>query len=509
MKISTKFLGGAVSDNFTGSATLIRIELGKKILRILIDAGLIQSSFGEMQEKNLNLAEKIEAEKLDYIIITHSHIDHIGLLPLLLKKQFKGRIICTEAAALLMEPMLKDSAKIQSLEAAYSQHKEEKMEKKRQSYFSKDRLLLGKYDKRRNKNKNGKKNNSHNQAVYTMEDIPAVLEAIKNSGMPYQNWLKLSHEVHCKFYPSGHVIGGGIVVIRIKNRQEEKYLAFSGDLGREDGLILPPPEIVEEKLERFIIESTYGGRFHPSRKQELKHLADIIKATQKTKGKIIIPSFALERTQEMIYLLSMMMEKKEIPETTIFLDSPLAAEITAKFSSFWEEGMFSDQNNCPFNPFNPNSNRFLKIINSQEESDKMIASPDRFLIIAGSGMANAGRVRGWLRKLLPKSNTQVCLIGFMAENTLGQKLSEKPLFVMMNDQKITVKAKINSFESFSAHADKGHLVSYIRKLAEKNEKIKIFINHGNQESAKSLSESLKNFLSDKQIIITENNKDYL
>lgn len=492
--VQIRFLGGIADNNLTGSCSMVIIRQGKKTLRILVDVGLIQGCFQDSVSANKAILKHLKPAEIDYVILTHSHIDHIGRVPLLIKNGFNGRIICTSGTKNLLQAMLEDTAKIQMAEAGFLNKNAHKQLIVNQNH-SRHRLNLGNYDRTKRKAKLSK----HNvQPLYTIDDVAAVEALVKNGGYPYKTWVRLSPGVAVNFYPSGHVMGGSIAVIKIADDPANHYLCFSGDLGREDGIILPPPEKISEPVDALIIESTYGGRSHPDRQEEISALLNLLKRAYSNKQKIIIPSFALERSQEIIYLLSYYMKMKMIPVIPIYLDSPLAKKITSIFSEAWEAGMFSDQAKLKFNPFSCDENKFFKIVTSPEESDALISQSGCHIVIAGSGMCDAGRVRGHLRHNLKNPQTIVCLIGYMAENSLGRKLKERHYSVRMNKEEIIVKAEIVCFDSFSAHADGKFLTSYacslLTKLAKK--KKKIFLVHGSLASATDLEEDLKTSFSD-------------
>lgn len=495
-KVRIRFLGGVADDpnnNLTGSCSLLQVEQGKKRTSILIDSGLIQCGFNDSLEKNQAILKQLKPDSLDYIILTHAHIDHIGRLPLFVRHGFQGRIICTEGSRSLLNVMLEDSAKIQMLEAGYLSAKALKeLDNHSGKNGTRDRLTRGNFDRIQRKTKN-QKVKARCLPLYTQKDVEATDELIKNGGYEYYNWLKLAHGISIKFYPSGHVMGGAIVVFRIDSKPKDIYLCFSGDLGRRDGIILPPPEVVDEEIDHLILESTYGGKSHPPRDEEINKILNLIKKAAKNKQRVIIPSFALERSQEIIYLLSYYMEQGEIPRVPIYLDSPLASRITSVFANGWDQGMFSDQNRLGFNPFNPFKNPYFGIITGQEESDALIAQPGSYIVIAGSGMCDAGRVRGHLRANLDKTDTIVCLVGYMAENSLGRRLKDGAPTVKMNSQEIIVKAEIVSFDSFSAHADGLFLADYAQAVLAKNPDVykQIFLVHGEKNSAYDLKTYLE------------------
>lgn len=513
MEITLKFLGG-VAGKLTGSCYLLTITIGKKIIRIIIDAGLIQGDFKKTLEQNKEILKYVNPASVDFICLTHSHIDHIGRLPFFVKNGFKGKIIYTGDTLNLLEVMLKDSAKIQKNETDYLKKKELKNEEN--SNLKKDnphcRSTKGsRGSKDRFKKAPEEKKPQNFDPLYTIDDVEDTMRLVSKNGFDYDEWIKLTDHIKLKLYPSGHVVGGAIIVLKATDKTETKTFCFTGDLGRKDGIILPPPKIVKEPIDYLVTESTYGGKIHPERDQETKKLLELIKKSTRKHNKVIIPSFALERSQEIIYLLSYHMKQKDIPKIQIYLDSPLALKITEVFAKGWRAGMFSDQGKLGFNPFDPNENENFKLISERKESDDLVSCPMNYIVIAGSGMCDAGRVRAYLRNNLSKTNTTVFLVGYMSEKSLGGRLKRGDKIIKMNGEEIEVKAKIVSFNSFSAHADGAFIVEYIQEVLQKNphHKIKkIFIVHGEEKSAGDLKIDLEKIIPRRKIVIPGINDEF-
>jgi metallo-beta-lactamase family protein len=488
-RASVKFLGGtADGDNPTGSCHLLTIEMEKRKNYFLIDSGLIQSSFKESSIKNLEILQMIKPSMIDGIILTHAHVDHSGRIPLLVKHGFNGRIYCSEQTANMLPIMLKDNAKIQLSEASYRTSKNK--ERVQSNYDDSSRRWGGNYDRKKNKLKMMRKKDSLCEPLYNLEHVEQTCALIKNNGYGYGEWIKLAKGVELKFYPSGHVLGGAICIIKIAKHEGFFYSGFIGDLGRPDGIILPPPEKVEEPVDDWLFESTYGGKIHPPREQENERLIGIVNRAVAEKRKIIIPSFALERTQEIIFLISKFIVQGKIPKIAIYLDSPMATKITEVFSAAWQSpGLFKEQNEINFNPFCPQQNTILKPIEGPTASSELIKLEGSHIVIAGSGMCHAGRIRGHLRAGLGSKKTTVCLIGYMVKGSLGRQLQEGYKMVRMNKEDILVNAEIEVFGSFSAHADSPGLVDYAESI--KTERLKkIFLVHGELKSATDLKVEL-------------------
>lgn len=496
--VAVKFLGGLASgDNLTGSCSLVTIRRGKNTVRFLIDAGMVQGKFRDNLKDNLDVLQKVDLSKVDHIILTHAHVDHVGRLPLFFKKGFRGSVICTEATGDLLPIMLLDTAKIQQSEIRYRERQYRR---------------AGLQEKNRGGTKNGRKRGNRNgrggsagdrgekkkirriveklEPLYTIDDAECSLSLVKNGGFGYHRWIKLDKGIHLKFYPSGHILGGAVCVIRITLPKLPDYcLGFSGDIGREDGVILPPPELPKEDIDCWTVESTYGDRNHPSRDEEKDKLFKIVLEAVKNGLRIIIPSFALERTQEIVYLLSRAMHEKVVPRIPIYLDSPMAIRITDVYARHWNSPMFVGQETLPFNPFSVEENSFLKPVTDDSDSVVLSKSGEPAVVIAGAGMCDAGRVRNHLRAGLSHDKTVVCLVGYMARDSLGRKLSDGWPIVSMNGQEIIVKAKIVSFQSLSAHADSNFLVNYTRSFVGNNNSW-IFIVHGEKQSGLHLGYNL-------------------
>lgn len=500
--ISFTFLGGlADRKNLTGSAILITVRQSKRIYRILIDAGLIQCESKKFFQQNRKILEEIDPKKIDYIILTHAHTDHVGRVPFLVHHGFEGRIITTEPTARMLKTMWKDSAKIQSILSRSLSARVPKIKQNQKRDRQRSQMARGNYDKKKEKRKQERIQEKNDYSpLYGLEDVPKSEELIKNDGYGYEEWYRLTRNISFKFYSSGHVLGGAVCLVKIKrSKKEDLTLGFSGDLGRSDGIILPPPKVPHEKIDYWFVESTYGDRVHPEREHEIQRLLSLVRQAEVNNQRIIIPSFALERTQEIIYLLSYYMQVKEIPMVPIYLDSPMAKDLTTVFSEYWDdEDMFSDKAQSYFNPFNPDKNIYLNIITEHQESNHFCETYNRAaIIIAGSGMCEAGRIRNYLKKDLSNPNATVCLVGYMSEGTLGRKLKDGTPIVKMNDKEVLVKAKVENFDSFSAHADQEFLVQYTKEIVDRYHengtdemKQTIFLMHGEDQSANVLRNEL-------------------
>jgi metallo-beta-lactamase family protein len=508
-RVSLQFLGGvADGQNLTGSCYLLKVEDGKNTDLILHDCGSYQGGpYLEMLAANQQIVDLIDPKKIGTVVVSHGHIDHCARTPYLVRYGFGGRIYCTKPTAEILPIMLLDNVKIQKDEDKYRGRKE-KPEKANDS----SQRYLGNFDRLKNKAKK-QKQSVRSGIMYDAIHVEQTCALIANNGYDYADeylkgcadepegewngWIKIGYNIGLKFYESGHVFGGAICVYKIARRIAGKkdflHIGFSGDLGRKDGIILPPPKIPKDPIDYWITESTYGGKKHPPRKDDITRLLDVVKDAVERKRKIIIPSFALERTQEVVYLLSKHIAAGDIPKIPIYLDAPMATELTKIFAANWySQGLFKGQEELHFNPFDPEENKHLYLVSGQDASAKLVETPGPYIVIAGSGMCDAGRVRNHLRAGLTDPNTVVCLIGYMTKKSLGRKLKEHFPIVKMNDVEYVVRAEIVVFESFSAHADSPYLNEFAREIQVRNNHgfKKIIEVHGELKNALNLKVEL-------------------
>lgn len=447
MDVKVKFLGAA--GTVTGSSYLL--DLGD--FEFLVDCGLFQGR-RELRERNWDKFPMPPTD-MEAIVLTHAHMDHIGYLPKLVKDGFSGPIYCTAATAEIAKILLLDSGKLQEEEAEFARNK-------------------------------GYSRHENPLPLYTVEDAEAVFPLFvpQNFKKPFS----IHPSVEVTYYYAGHILGAAITRIIIKGETQTKKLVFSGDLGRYHDPILYPPTLIPE-ADIVWIESTYGDRISTTIKPE-DELAKAINDVFDRDGLVIIPAFAVGRTQLVMYYLYQLLKKGKIPSVPIYLDSPMAINVSDLYKQFHQDheliAVLDGQDQHPF------QHSLLHYYRKQEQSRTLNELKGKAIIISASGMATGGRVMHHLFHHLPDEKNGVVFVGFQAEGTRGRRLVNGEAMVRIYGQEVPVKAKIYSVEGLSAHADQNELMEWAEGF---NEKPKLaFIVHGEEKSAGVLAQKLKDEL---------------
>ncbi len=421
----------------------------------LLDCGLYQGNRKEAYELNKNFSF-FNPKEIDYLILSHAHIDHCGNIPNLVKNGFNGPIYCTRATKDLTQIMLKDSAHIQVKDVEFVNKKRAKQGKK----------LF--------------------EPLYDEKDANSVFPLLQ--GIEYHKEISISEDVTLQFFDAGHILGSAIVFLKIKENGKIINFAFSGDLGRPNLPILKDPEPIPD-TDYFICESTYGGRLHDKIEGSEAKLTEVIKKAIERKGKIIVPSFSVGRTQELVYSIHKIFENKLAARIPIFVDSPLSTNATEIFREhpecFDDDTLnFIKKYNDPFG-FNQ-----LKYITDVEDSKSLNDLPGPMMIISASGMAETGRILHHLANNIENSKNIILMVGYCAENTLGKKLIDKASEVKIFGEEYKVNAEVIVMNSFSAHADSNELTDYTSKF-NKDKMKNIFLVHGDYDQQLKYSARLK------------------
>ncbi len=456
---SITFFGGAGS--VTGSKHLVEI-VGK---RILLDCGTFQG-LPDVHERNR--AFPFEPDSLDAVIVSHAHLDHSGMLPLLVKRGYTGPIYCTPATADVMRYMLEDAAGIEMQDAEYkaSHH-------------------IGAPDDR--------------VALFTHEDVAATLKQVVE--VPYvrqsHGWYELAPDVRLKLYDAGHILGSSVIVLEYIEGGQLRHVAYTGDLGALHMPLLHNPEVPEEEIDILLMESTYGNRIHSSFEEARERLAEAIRTVCSRNGIIVVPSFSLGRTQMLVYIIHQLVDAGAIPRFPIFVDSPLATDITdvyKKHSGAYDtetQEDFAQQGHAPL------AFRNLTYIQSSEESRALNGKKGPFMIISASGMMTAGRVVHHLKHTISNSDNAIFITGYQAVGTTGRQILSGVKNIELHSEWFPVHAEVFLFNEFSAHADQAQLIDYAAKIAGLK---KIALVHGEEHEQIALMDTLKNSLSSVEVL---------
>jgi metallo-beta-lactamase family protein len=432
--------------------------------RILMDCGFFQGRRAETYERNLHFS--FDPKSIDSAIISHAHMDHIGDLPNLVKQGFSGDVHCTSATLDLANIMLMDSAGIQEGDIEF----------------------VNKVRRRHHE--------PPVEPLYGRADIPPTLQLLRGSS--YDHPFSLTGDVQVVLRDAGHILGSAMPVLNIKDGERRVSICYTGDIGRNGMPIIRNPYVVTDS-DALIIESTYGNRTHDDISLAKGKLAAVINETVAKGGKLIVPSFALERTQELIYYLHELKLSRSIPDFPIYVDSPLAMDATAIFRTHPE--CFDDETidfmRTVKDPFGFSG---LRYVASVEESKSLNDITTPVMIIAGSGMAEAGRVLHHLKNNIGDPNNTVLIVGWQAENTLGRKISEGWPEVPIYGEKYKRRCRVEVFHEFSAHADRNDLINWVQ--AGKDNWKKVFVVHGEESAAMSLAESIRE-IGLKDVIVPE------
>lgn len=448
-KMKVKFCGAA--QNVTGSCHLLTLENGKKIL---LDCGLYQGHDKDMKE--FNSTWYFDPAEIDYLILSHAHIDHTGRVPKLVKDGFKGKIISTHATRDLCAIMLMDSAYIQERDAEWQN---KKLKKKGEEPI---------------------------EALYNANDVRAAMTMFVSIG--YDRWYPVLDGVWLQYRDSGHILGSASVSLRIQTAEGEKVLGFTGDIGRPERPILRDPQPMPE-CDYLICESTYGDRLHDGREHELQDFLDVIKTTCVEKqGKLIIPAFSVGRTQEIVYILDQLSNQGKLPPIPVYVDSPLAINATEIFrmhpDCFDQE--LTDYMMRDPNPFGFNNLHYIKEV---ADSKRLNESKQACIIISASGMITGGRIKHHVFNNIQKENTTILIVGYAAPYTIGGQLRAGRETIKMFGTELEVKANVKIMDSFSAHGDYKEMIDYLSNQDKKRIK-RFFLVHGELKTQEAFKERL-------------------
>jgi len=463
-----KLISHGAAREVTGSCH--ELQIGDK--RILLDCGLFQGSRKKSVEKNATFAFDPSTD-IDAVVLSHAHMDHVGRIPVLYKKGYRGPVHCTYATKDLADVMLQDSGYI----------------------HEKDEAFFIKHCKKTMVDCDG--------PLYTQQDAIDCMEIFK--GKNYAEWFDVCEGVKAKFLEAGHVLGAAMIVLEITEEGKKHMIGFSGDLGRDMLPIIRDPAEMPP-VDTLICESTYGNREHEGIETAKQALRDVVIRTAERGGKLMIPAFSLERTQEIIYELHLLWDAKEIPAIPIIIDSPLASRVTdifMKHPECYDKAMYDEFLAKAHNPFQFSLVRFTE---SVQESKDLNNTPGPMIIMAGSGMCEAGRIRHHLKNYIEDPKSTVLAVGFMPENTLGRRIIEKSIKeVKIFDKTYQKKAETVYINAYSGHADMHDLDEYISSIQGLK---KLFLVHGEEGAMGVLAERTKKNHADMDIVMPERGEMY-
>lgn len=408
----------------TGSCHILRVGSGSSARTILLDCGLFQGSRAESRVKNAKLP--IAVEEIDAIVLSHAHIDHAGRLPFLVNRGYKGSIWATAATRDLCAIMLADSAHIQEKDAEFLE----------------------------------RQGRDHADPLYTIEDATRTQDLM--IGVPYHKWMEVTDGVRVQFVEAGHILGSASVVIEATENGVMKRLVFSGDIGREGLAIIRDPEPPTGGADVILCESTYGNRDHESVQGAKDQLARVVRETAARGGRVLIPAFAVGRTQELVYDLHELQRDGKIPEIPIYIDSPLAISATSVFSMHPET---YDQSEALVRGTSKLFDFPMVHYTRDVQASKALNSMHGpMIIIAASGMAESGRILHHLKYGASDPRNTVLIVGFQAEHTLGRRIVERRSTIKVFGESVDLAAQVEVLNGYSAHGDRGQLHRWLNAV---------------------------------------------
>jgi len=447
--LKIQFLGAA--QQVTGSCFFIEAAG----LRLLVDCGLFQ----ERAYLERNWAPfPISPETIDFVLLTHVHLDHSGLLPKLVRDGFHNSILATSASADLLSIVLRDAAQIQEEDAAY---------------------------KKKRHQKEGRRSRYPEVPLYKVADAEKVDGLIK--GVPYDKRIVLAKDVSVRFREAGHILGSAVIELTTRAGKKSFPTIFSGDLGQWNKPLIRDPAVLE-RARAVVMESTYGDRDHNDPAEIETLLSRIVKETAKAGGNVVIPVFAVERAQELMFYLSRLVRERRIPRLPVFLDSPMATDVTDVFRRHPEclDRETLDLFRSGQSPFQFPGLRYVR---SQKDSKAINSLRTPLIIMAGSGMCTGGRIKHHLVNNIDRPESTILFVGYQASGTLGRQIIERPSKVRIFGQPRLLRARVEQIHSFSGHADRSTLLRWLGHFQPPLPTL--FLTHGEKEVVRGLAESLR------------------
>ena len=464
MKI--QFLGAA--GEVTGSRHSVEALIKGRTVRFIVDYGMFQGG-REASSKNLEPLP-FSPKEIDFIVLTHAHIDHSGLLPRLCAQGFTGPIYCTDASLELLKILLPDSAHLQRADVERAVRRQ----------------------------KAGKWRGELPVALYSMEEAQLALDQCE--ALPYGKLLSLFDGIDLEFQNAGHILGSAIAVLDItEDHAQKKRCVFSGDIGMKGKLLMPDPTLISQ-ADVVVVESTYGDRLHKNLENTEAELIDVITNTLNARGNIVIPAFAVGRTQEILFLLIDLVKRGLLPHLSIWVDSPMATAATHLTQRFFEQ--LDTESQTTFQWYQKNLGAVdLRFIADVEESKALNKIKGGAIIISASGMCDAGRIVHHLQNNLPRSQNAIVITGFQAYGSLGRRLVDKAAKVRLFGEEVPVRASVHTIGGLSAHADQAGLLDWLRGF--QSEPKAVFVVHGEPEASAVLAQAIRDDLEWNNVVVPE------
>lgn len=448
------------AETVTGSCHLLQLQNG---INLLIDCGMFQGSVEERNRESFGF----NPVEVDFLLLTHGHLDHVGRTPKLVKEGFSGTIITHNSTMDLAEVVLMDSAHLQeeSYKTAF---------KKAQRIGMEDEVPPPLYEK---------------DDVRLVYQLPLI-----HAG--YDEKISLGHGITVEFKNAGHILDSAVIIITFEEEGAKKTVVFSGDLGNHNDLVMPSPDIVKE-ADVLFIESTYGDRNHKGIEESDAEFEAVIKETLNREGNVLIPSFAIERTQELLCLLKQMYDRGDLPECRVYLDSPMAIRATEIYQKYHKElgqccNDFLERDGTIFDF--PYLHYTLRV----HESMKINEHDSRCIIIAGAGMCNGGRILHHFKQRLWNEKNTLVFVGYQVEGTLGRKIVDGARQIRIYNEDLLIKANVHTINGFSAHADQDDLIEWMQSFKRLG---KIFLIHGERDKQEVFQQEIEKRMDKKAHIV--------
>ncbi len=422
---------------------------------VMIDCGMFQ----ERQFLGRNWeTSPIPPEQIDALVLTHAHLDHCGLIPRLVSHGFGGIIYATRPTVDLAEVIMRDSAKIQEEDAAY---------------------------KKKRHQREGRKGRYPEEALYNGTDVDDTMPLFR--GCPYGEPMPVTDAISVTFHDAGHILGSAMLEIVVREHERERRLIFSGDVGQWEKPLIRDPSVFEQ-ADVVVMESTYGDRDHRDGGDIATQLRDVINRTVSRGGKLVIPTFAVERAQELMYHIGQLVHTDQIPDVPVFLDSPMAVNVTNIFRRYRD---CFDEESWKLIASNQAPLQFpgLKLVRSVEESKAINEVRQPCIVMASSGMCTGGRIKHHLRNYIGDPKSTILFVGYQSPGTLGWQISKRPDTVRIHGREFPMRAEVAQIYGFSGHADRGGLIRWLANLREAPQHV--FLTHGDEDAAASLASYIR------------------